>query len=148
MEKADNHIGANIVVRVSQGSGQDPNFPWAKANFDAKNVHGQTVANIDSKKRVDKAVIFLPGRLTNIKDDLKLVVIVHELIHACGLVEKDDHDPVGGVLYAKLQLVNGKLQEPPGGKGISIAGMPPIRIGGWTQCQMNSLWNKGGCEEG
>jgi len=144
LDKADNHIGANIVVRFSHGTGQDPDFSWAKANFDAEHVHGQTVANIDHKGRVDKAVIFLPGRLQKVKDDVKELVIVHELIHACGLVEKNDHDPVGGVLYASLQLVNGRLQEPPGDSKTKIDGMPPVRVGHWTQCQMAHLWNKNG----
>jgi hypothetical protein len=147
IDKADNHIGANIVVRISQGSGQDPDFSWAKANFDAENVHGQTVANVDRKNRVDKAVIFLPGKLKKVKDDIKVLVIVHELIHACGLVEKNDHDPVGGILYAKLQLMNDKLYEPSGDSKIKIEGMPPVRVGAWTQCQMNHLWNKGGCAD-
>jgi hypothetical protein len=141
LDYSDSHITADIVVRYSLGSGQDKDFSWAKANFDAEVVHGQTSAKKDSHGRVEKAVIFLPGKLKNIKDDLKGVVTVHELIHACGLVDEDDHDPEGGVMYAKVQLVNGKLQEPPG-EGKTIQGMPPIRIGNWTKAQMAYLWTE------
>jgi hypothetical protein len=40
-----------------------------------------------------------------------------------------------------VQLVNGKLQEPPG-EGKTIQGMPPIRIGNWTKAQMAYLWTE------
>jgi len=140
---AKDHISANVVVRLSAGSGKDKNFSWAVANFDAKKTHGQTASNIDDRGRVDKAVIFLPSRLEKVSDELKMAITVHELIHACGLVEKTDHDPVGGIMYKEFQVVGGKLQEP--GKG--IVGMPPIRIGGRTLCKIGELWNKALCED-
>lgn len=60
------------------------------------------------------------------------------MIHAYGLGEKNDHDPVGGVLYKKLQLVNAKLIEPATDK--KLQGMPPVRMGTWTEGKMAELW--------
>ena len=135
LESSDSVTGADIIVRYSMGSGQDKNYSWATADFDAAKVHGQTASHLDDRGFVEKAIIFLPGKLKKLKDELKVVVTVHEMIHAAGLVAKKDHDPDGGVLYSDLQLVDGKLQEPGG------AGMPPIRIGNWTKTQIGHLWS-------
>ena len=139
---SDSVTGADIVARFSMGSGPDKNFSWAVANFDAEVTHGQTAAHIDDRGKMDKAVIFLPGKLKHIKDDLKVIVAVHELIHACGLT---DHDPNEGIMYAKLQELNGKLIWPQEDTS-HLQSMPPIKIGGWTRCQMNFLWNGQACE--
>lgn len=49
-------------------------------------------------------------------------------------------------MYAKLQLLNGKLIWPQEDTA-KLQGMPPIRVGGWTLCQMNFLWNREACDK-
>ena len=141
-------IKADIVVMISYGKLSA--FTWdrreIKSDFDAAATHGQTGSFLDSRDRVEKAVIFLPAKLKKIPDEIKVLVVVHELIHACGLVEKNDHDPIGGIMYATMQLVDGKLREPSMDK--NLKGMPPIRIGTWTQCKISELWhNSEDCKE-
>ena len=48
-------------------------------------------------------------------------------------------------MYAKLQELNGKLIWPQENTS-HLQSMPPIKIGGWTRCQMNFLWNGQACE--
>lgn len=159
LDKEPDENKADVIVILSDGKSTvyprgERNFDGdkAKADFDAEKTHGQCHGFIDSRGFVWKAVIFLPEKLKKVPDDIKSMVVVHELIHACGLVEKTDHDPVGGILYKSHQLREGKLFEPSTDK--NLKGMPPIRVGGWTQCQIVHLWkvtderkNAAVCEE-
>ena len=145
LDRETDELKADIVVILSDGKstsyprdGRKINGNVIQANFDAAKTHGQAASFLDGKDRVMKVVIFLPDKLKNVPDDIKEMVVVHELIHAAGLVEKKDHDPTGGILYATLQLHDGKLREPSTDK--DLKGMPPVRIGAWTHCQMNDLW--------
>jgi hypothetical protein len=144
---------ANVVVILSDGKSTTYPRDGTKidgnvitADFNAAKTHGQAGSFLDSRGKVQKVVIFLPEKLKKVSDEVKVMVVVHELIHACGLVEKKDHDPVGGILYADLQLFDGKLREPSTDK--NLKGMPPIRVGAWTHCKVAELWQTSEvCEE-
>lgn len=139
---AEDKVKADVVVRLSNGN--DTEFGWAKSNFNAASTHGQTISDVDDRNRVSKSVVFLPAKLARVSNDIKVLVVVHELIHASGLIEKNDHDPGGGIMAAKFQLISGKLRE--ASEDRNLRGMPPIRVGGWTRCTLNPLWG-GECEE-
>ncbi|MEO7672671.1 MAG: hypothetical protein ABIU09_01165 [Pyrinomonadaceae bacterium] len=145
LDKEPDENKADVVVILSDGKstvyprgGRKINGTTITANFDAAKTHGQAGSFLDSRDRISKVVIFLPEKLKDVPDEIKVLVVVHELIHSCGLVEKRDHDPVGGILSATLQLFDGKLREASTDK--NLKGMPPIRVGGWTQCQIADLW--------
>jgi len=138
---AEDKVVADVVVRMSQGN--DTEFNWAHANFDAAKTHGQTVSDIDKKGIVGKAVVFLPAKLASVSDEVKVVVTLHELIHAAGLVQPNDHE-TSGIMASGFQLIDGKLREASTDK--TLQGMPPIRVGPWTICQLNHLWLGSDCD--
>jgi hypothetical protein len=65
------------------------------------------------------------------------VIVVHELIHACGM---DIHDSVG-IMFGEMKEANGGLIEYLHDKGARP--MPPIRVGSKTVCTMRMLWSDG-----
>lgn len=142
LESADDKVKADVVVRLSNGN--DSEFGWAHSNFDAASTHGQTASDLDGKNRVGKAVVFLPAKLAKVSNEVKILVTIHELIHASGLVEKNDHDSAG-IMAAKFQLIDGKLRE--ASEDRNLKGMPPIRVGAWTRCMLTQLWGGAQCEE-
>lgn len=134
-------IKANVVVKISEGTtkynfyGQD----WP-VNFNAAEPHGKTLPFVDPDKDVlVKAAVFLPSKLKNVSNDVKVMVTVHELIHAAGLSSNEDHDTHSGVFYNRFNIVQGKMMEILPNKG--ALPMPPIRVGPQTTCKLKGLWD-------
>lgn len=122
---------------LAQGPTSHP-FPGGvaqtKPSFKPEKMHGQAAVHLDRKNVIDYAVIFLPGKVTKVTKEQKEMIIVHEIIHACGM---DEHDSEG-IMY-DVFLASGKgvieMVSPAGTKA-----MPPIRIGAATTSIMQSLW--------
>lgn len=147
---------ANVVIKLSMGpdhvdySNGTVNTP---ANFSPDFLLGRTVTQAivmgNNPPELEFAATFLPGKATGTPEQ-KEVIIVHEMIHACGLdggrgdgtYSKDqDHDSEG-ILYFTMS---------PKGKGLvennapNANAMPPIRIGGQTMCKILAIWDPKGC---
>jgi len=155
-----NKDAANVVVKFSEGAETYPyNGPSytasAKANFDAKLMHGQTSTMADADRhQIFFAVIFLPGKIMTLTTEQKELITIHEFIHACGLdgglgngthdKKGQDHDTVG-IQVAQLKVDGRGLIEYMPEK--NAKGMYPVRIGAQTICKLQRIWTAGGCQE-
>ena len=109
------------------------------SKFKADGLHGQASTLHDAKsKEIFFAVVFLPGKVKKATNGQKEVIVVHELIHACGLDEW--HDSVG-IMFAQMAEEGGGLIEYLHDKGAKP--MPPIRVGSQTVCKVKMLWAGG-----
>ena len=128
---------ALVAFVLANGPTKHP-FPGGvaetKPDFKPDGLHGQTAAQLDRRNEIFYAGIFLPGKVSKSTKEQKEMVVVHEIIHACGM---DEHD-TEGIMYDKFRNDgNGviELVAPSGAKG-----MPPIRLGGMTVSIMRKLW--------
>jgi hypothetical protein len=105
-----------------------------KPDFNPDGLHGQTAAHLDGRNEIYYATIFLPGKINKTTQEQKEMVVVHEIIHACGM---DEHD-TEGIMYDKFRDSGTGVIElvPPSG----AKGMPPIRLGATTVSIMKKLW--------
>lgn len=142
---------ANIVLILANKAGDQYNYDninygaikvRTRPDFKADSLHGQnsTLADPDLKS-IFFSVIFLPGKLENATNSQKEVVVVHELIHACGM---DVHDSIG-IMFPQMMKKDGGLIEYLHEKGTKA--MPPIRVGSKTRCIMSLLWSEKISEE-
>lgn len=134
---AKDEKSANIVVLLASGPGQY-NYQGDMASTDSSfipdRLHGQTSALAhDELKDRFFAAIFLPGKVKGTKKQRE-VIIVHEFIHAAGMVA---HDTVG-IMFPQMQESAGGLLEYMPEKGAKP--MPPIRVGGKTATIVKGLW--------
>lgn len=122
---------------LANGPAKEP-FPGGVAEtgpkFKPEKMHGQAAVHLDSRDVIDFAVIFLPGKVQKITKEQKEMIIVHEIIHACGM---DEHDTEGIMYDVFRDSGTGviELVSPAGTKG-----MPPIRVGATTTSIMEKLW--------
>jgi hypothetical protein len=134
---AKDEKSANVVVLVSSGPGKynyQGDIASTDNNFKPDRLHGQTAALAhDELKDRFFAAIFLPGKVKGTKKQRE-VIIVHEFIHAAGMVE---HDTVG-IMFPQMQESNGGLLEYMPEQGAKA--MPPIRVGGQTASIVRGLW--------
>jgi hypothetical protein len=132
--------GANIVVLASTGESSYPYYDQEfSVSFDAGLPHGKTLPMVgEIHGKLEHAVVFLPTKLQSKTNDIKVLVTVHEFIHAAGLNTNADHDPVGGIFYARFTNTNGKLLEILPDRNAKP--MPPIRVGGHTRSKLMALW--------
>lgn len=139
---------AQIVVKLSNGAEVFEQIDdKIIVDFPADGMHGRasTIAH-PRRKEIYFAGVFLPGKVQNVTPKQKEVMIVHELIHACGLDgglpdggqdPKQDHEE-NGIMASKMGIAGDGLIEyfherntPP---------MTPIRVGPLTMCKMRMLW--------
>ena len=155
LEPGKEEKSANVVVKLSDGSETYSYYgDTATAQFNASIMHGQTSTLADQKKNeIFFAVIFLPGKVRNVTPEQKELIIIHELIHACGLDgglgngthdKNQDHD-IEGIMVANMKV---------DGKGLieympmkNAKAMPPIRVGTQTLCKLRGIWSTDGCKE-
>jgi len=146
---------ANIVVALATGPDkiefQDANFEGTvktKPDFKPDVFHGYCGTLRDPVTNVIAfAGIFLPGSV-QATDDQKMVVVLHEFLHACGLngMMSDgkqhpgqDHD-IEGIMNGQMMKSGNGLIEAMPMKGAKP--MPPIRISGKTLGAARLLWAK------
>lgn len=152
---AEDEKTANIVIKLSTG----PDSYDFKSSFygDVKIKtgpkfkpefpHGDTRGVVDpDRNEVVFAVTFLPGKIKEPPDGVKEVVVVHELIHGCGVDggigggKQDagqDHDSEGIMYDIMIPDGNGLIE---GTKPKGVKAMPPIRIGAKTRKNIMSIW--------
>jgi len=134
---AKDEKSANVVVLLSSGPGQynyQGDIASTDGNFKPDRLHGQTAALAhDELKDRFFAAVFLPGKVKGTKKQRE-VIIVHEFIHAAGMVE---HDTVG-IMFPQMQESDDGLLEYMPERGAKA--MPPIRVGSKTASIVRSLW--------
>jgi hypothetical protein len=179
-ETTDNFVQANVVAQAKTG-----NFDFGykdawytmeekPVKFDGNEVHGMCtplhapvrnrVKHVDEIRLV-KAFIFVPakpqikgGNSRTVGEPVKLVIVVHELLHACG--PDNDHHTDNDVFAwpsARFESANpddDRLEVPTGqredvlvapGKTVSkpvTVLMPPIFLNSPTQNKIRDLWTK------
>jgi hypothetical protein len=141
---------AQIVIKLSNGS---ETFVQSGdsiiVNFPADKMHGRATTLAHPRlKEIYFAGVFLPGKVQNVTPKQKEVIVVHELIHACGLDggmpgggqdPKMDHELVGIMSAQMVPSGDGLLELLPE-KGAKP--MTPIRVGAQTMRLMQTLWAK------
>ncbi len=166
---------ANVVARAAKADFDfeyPPQIPKKKIPFDGTTVHGlckPLLTTVRDRARVEqwklmKAFIYVPAApLTDkngsgrvVGDPVKLVIAVHELIHACGPVDNNEHSVDDVFSWPQLRVGNrasddrlgtkgdaitfpGKPGEPPR-KGYSTVDMPPIFLKSETATKVRDLW--------
>ena len=127
-----------LVVFVLANGPTKYKFPGGTAQtspkFKPDGLHGQAATQLDGRDKIYFSAIFLPGKVAKTTNDQKEMVVVHEIIHACGM---DEHD-TEGIMYDVFRTNGSGLIEL-----VSAAGakpMPPIRVGGTTLSIMRKLW--------
>jgi len=161
----------NFEFEFKDPTGQFQDIPKKTKKFDGNSVHGLCVPVIGDvrdrtsrlvEKRLAKAFIYVPekpyigeGKNRLVGDPVKLVVAVHELVHACGLVDDNQHTVDDVFSWPKLKIGNrpdddrvevftGRRED------VTIAGrtikksvmaeMPPIFLNGPTANKIRALW--------
>jgi hypothetical protein len=154
-----------------------PDFPYdvppaTPKKFDGRSTHGACIpalTQIQDQSRVlqfklVRAFIYVPasptekrnGTPSTVGEPVKLVIAVHELIHACGIVDNDEHSVDDVFCWPRLRMGNtpnedrlqalgetytfpGKPGEPPR-VGHRSADMPPIFLKDDTAEKIRKLW--------
>ena len=144
---------ANVVIKLSMGADSetfDGSVLSTSPNFDATSLHGftRTLAELNEKEKTVAmifVVTFLPGKAKATANQ-KNIVIVHEMIHACGLdggrpdgskASDQDHDSEG-LFAAVMNTTPDGLIEATAPAGTKP--MPPIRVGAKTSATIKSIW--------
>ena len=146
-----------------------PNIPKKKIKFDGKDVHGLCKPLLTEVRgnqfRLMKAFIYVPatpmgesnGKSRVVGDPVKVVIAVHEMIHACGLVENKEHSVDDIFSWPQLRMGNqpaddrlatlgGTINIPvpaghPPRTGHSTVNMPPLFLKPDTVTKVRNLWN-------
>jgi hypothetical protein len=143
--------GGGADVQISQGSGQ-VSFIYAGENhgstFDGNRLHGLTML-VSRRGVIEKAFIYLPSQprintpsgLRAVGSDVKRVILVHELVHACGL-ENADHS-TDDLFQGYPQVDYGS--SPSADRVTVTAGgrtrrMPPLYLSTDTAGDIKGLW--------
>ena len=119
--------------------------------FNGRQLHGTCFTfkrQLGQNLRIEKAFIFLPSQpqvntprgLRIVGENVMLVIAVHELVHACGLVA---HSQTGGLFYSPLAINPGST---PAGDRVYVPVarrnrmMPPLILSGATVRRIRRLW--------
>lgn len=128
---------ALIVFVLANGPTKHP-FPGGTAEtspgFKPDGLHGQAALQLDGRDKIYFVAIFLPGKVEKTTKEQKEMVVVHEIIHACGMNEHDTE----GIMYDKFLASGSGVIEMVSPKGTKA--MPPIRVGGTTWSIMRQQW--------
>jgi predicted Zn-dependent protease len=145
LKAVDQERKADVVLLLATGSTHYSNYgarAQTRSDFKDDKLHGQTTTMADEQTReLMFAVIFLPGKLPDASKQQKQIVVVHEFIHACGMIA---HDNVG-IMNGQMVMEKDGLVELLKDKGSKP--MPPIRVGAKTLAVMQTLWPGGGTKK-
>ena len=166
---------ANVEARASSGDFDFeflPDIPKKKIKFDGNAVHGlctPLLTQVNNRPgfeqyRLIRAFIYVParpmgernGKPSLVGDPVKLVIAVHEMIHACGLVDNDQHSVDDIFSWPQLHMGDrasedrlatlgatftfpGKPGEPPR-TGHGTVDMPPLFLKNNTVEKIRKLW--------
>jgi hypothetical protein len=174
--QAQDPATANVEARAARGDFDfeyPPQIAKKKIPFDGAAVHGlckPLLTTVRDRARVEqwklmKAFIYVPAApLTDkntkarvVGDPVKLVIAVHEMIHACGVVDDKEHSVDDIFSWPQLRVGNqasedrlatlggtitfpGKPGEPPR-TGHSTVDMPPLFLKPETATKVRNLWS-------
>ena len=169
---ADDPAKANVEARAASGDFEfayPPDIPKQTIRFDGKGTHGLCKPLLSefigrsrvAEYRMAKAIIYVPanpmgsdgGTLRALGDPIKLVIAVHELIHACGLVSNDEHSVDDVFCWPQLRIgatgsedrVGTLGEEYTFGKpprvGHRTVDMPPVFLKNETIQKIQKLWS-------
>jgi hypothetical protein len=151
LSAANDKQNANVVMETSSGTATfDYEGDTYSGVLDPARLHGLTLL-LGRDGRTEKAAIFLPadpksgpmfrgGKAVYERAtlDMMKVIAVHELVHACGL-DNRDHATDDGLFYFPLAPSgDGKIIVPAQGK--ESRPMPPLRLGASTVAKIANLW--------
>jgi hypothetical protein len=169
--RSEDATKANVEARAANGDFEfqyPPDIPKRTIRFDGKSVHGlckPLLTQVTDRSRVNqyklmKAFIYVPanpmGDDRPVGDPVKLVIAVHEMIHACGLVDDNEHSVDDIFSWPQLRMGTqasedrlatlggtitfpGKPGEPPR-TGHSTVDMPPLFLKNQTIEKIRKLW--------
>jgi len=174
--RAEDPKTANVEAWAARGDFEfeyPPHVAKKKIRFDGAEVHGLCKPLLtqvrDRRSRVDefklmKAFIYVPaapltdkhGKSRVVGDPVKLVIAVHEMIHACGVVDDKEHSVDDIFSWPQLRVGTqasedrlgtkgdaitfpGKPGEPPR-KGYGTVEMPPLFLKAETATKVRNLW--------
>jgi hypothetical protein len=124
---------AHVVIGVADGNGS---FPYGGNNspivFPNHSTHGRTRTFDMGNGGIEKAAIFVPSKPKYTQKGVMIVILAHELLHACGLVQHDQSD---GLLVDNPNIQNGKVFA-----AADTKKMPPLFIGDKTIARMATIW--------
>jgi hypothetical protein len=145
---ADDLARANVEARAASGDFEfeyPPDVPKRTIRFDGKGTHGlckPLLGEFTGRSRVPeyrmaKAVIYVPanpmgpdgGKLRAVGDPIKLVIAVHELIHACGLIDDKEHSVDDVFCWPQLRMGEKASEDRVGTLGEEYTFGNPPRIG-------------------
>jgi hypothetical protein len=151
-EQAGSAPGRGADVQVESADGK-VSIDYAGATI-ARTVsgsimHGSTLL-LEIGGKVEKAFIFLPARpLVNtpggqrpVGGGVKLLILVHEFVHACGLTNAEHG--TADLFHGSPQVDPGAA---PGGDRVRVDAangrivMPPLRLAGETTDRIRRLWH-------
>jgi len=128
---------ALVAFVLANGPTKHP-FPGGvaetKPDFKPDGLHGMASLQVDRRGTVYYCAVFLPGLVTKTTKQQKEMVVIHEIIHACGM---DEHDSEG-IMYDKFRNDGTGVIELEYRAGVK--GMPPVRVGAMTASIMEKLW--------
>jgi hypothetical protein len=167
----DDPAKANVEARAASGDFEfeyPPDVPKQTIRFDGKGAHGLCKPLLSefigrsrvAEYRMAKAIIYVPtnpmgadgGKLRAVGDPVKLVIAVHELIHACGLVDNKEHSVDDVFCWPQLRMGEkasedrvGTLGEEytfgnPPRTGHRTVDMPPLFLTKDTIEKVQKLW--------
>jgi hypothetical protein len=167
---------AQVEARAASGDFEfsyPPDVPKQTIRFDGKGLHGFCKPLLNEftgrsrvpEYRMARAFIYVPanpmtesgGKSRPVGDPVKLVIAVHEMIHACGLVDNKEHSVDDVFCWPNLRTgqnasddrvgtlgeeytFRGKPGEPPR-IGHRTVDMPPVFLKSDTIQKIQKLWS-------
>lgn len=153
--------GAEVMVRTASDQVVIP-YEGASASiaFDGTGLHGKTwsvLFETRGERRVGKAFVYLPAEPTPRNErraagaPVCLAILVHELVHCCGLSDRD-HVYNMGIFRFPLSFIAGPT---PAGDRVELGrygadnlpvGMPPFELDDQTIGRIRALWQPASTE--
>ena len=166
---------AQVEVHAAKGNVQFEYMPYITKRtirFDGKSVHGlckPLLTTVNDKAKVEqwrvmRAFIYVPaaptgdrnGKPSVVGDGVKLVIAVHEFLHACGLVDDKEHTVDDVFCWPRLHMGNKPSEDKlsalgekykfkglpgePDRVGHRDRNMPPIVLQKTTANKIRKLW--------
>jgi hypothetical protein len=133
LEQTKDKAQANIVMQLSGGAAKfeyDGNV--ATATFDGTAAHGKTLL-FSRDNLIEKAASFLPVKPRESHIDVLTFITVHELIHACGLDNRDHAND--GVFMTLPNIRGGRIWA-----SADSRKMPPLFLHSSTIVKIKTVW--------
>jgi hypothetical protein len=141
--------GADVAVRMANGA---ISFTYGGSSWSGHldgSVGGGHTRTYTLDGRIEKAWVFLPmrpqvplasGGRREVGAPVKLVIAVHELVHACGL-ENPDHCPAD-LFHPQPEVDYGSTPAGDRARITDSLRMPPLRLSEITAGRIRTLWTR------